>query len=112
MVLLTEAYQRDPGNVLAQDALIQYYAQQFAYAVHEVPIGVLHGFDGATVAECQEWLDDLALFREVVQRRGVAQKYETAMRYWDFHFRGYADYITHRAQYQNYADYIDQHWQA
>lgn len=111
VVLLAEAYRCDPDSVLTQDALIQYYAQQFSYAVHEVPAGVLYGFDGATVAECQEWLDDLALFREVVQKRGVTEQYETAMRYWDFHFRGYADYLTHREQYPNYAEYIDQHWQ-
>ena len=63
------------------------------------------------MAECQEWQDDLALFREVVQKRGIADKYAEAMRYWNFHFRGYADYLTHREQYQNYADYIEKHWQ-
>ena len=111
MELLAQAYQRDPANILTQDALIQYYANLFAYAVHEVPAGVLYGTDGATAAECQEWLDNLALFREVVQKRGITENYETALRYWEFHFRGYADYLMHREQYRNYEEYISRHWQ-
>ncbi len=111
MELLMQAYRRDPDNIQTQDALIQYYAQQFAYTVHEVPSGVLYGHDGATVAECEEWQNNLALFQEAVQRRGLTEKYETAVRYWNFHFHGYADYLTHRKQYQDYADYISRHWQ-
>ena len=111
IALLTAAFRQDPDNVHTQDLLIQKLSNQFEYAVHEVPSGVLNGNTGSTVAECQEWQDDLALFREVVQKRGVAEKYAEDMRYWDFHFRGYADYLTHREQYQNYADYINRHWQ-
>ncbi len=111
MKLLEEAFRRNPDDVLTQDELIKEFAYHFDYAVHEVPAGVLNGNTGSTVAECQEWLGDLALFREVVQKRGLTGKYETAVHYWDFHFRGYADYLTHRDQYQNYADYINQHWQ-
>ena len=111
MELLAQAYRRDPDDVQTQNALIQHYAQQFAYAVHEVPSGVLYSYDGATVAECEEWQKDLALFEEVVQRRGRTEKYAVAVRYWDFHFRGYADYLTHREQYRNYEDYIEKHRQ-
>ena len=111
IALLSEAFRRDPHNVHTQDLLIQKLSDQFAYAVHEVPAGILNGNTGSTVAECQEWQDHLALFREVVQKRGVAEKYAKAMRYWNFHFRGYADYLTHREQYENYADYINRHWQ-
>jgi len=112
IALLTEAFRCDPDNIQTQDLLIQKLAQQFAYAVHEVPSGVLYGADGATVAECREWESDLALFREVVQKRQVAEEYETVMRYWGFHFRGYADYLTHREQYRNYTDYIGRHQEA
>ncbi len=111
MDLLREALQRDPDDARTQDQLIQTLAGHFAYAVHEVPSGVLYGFDGATVAECGEWEADLVLFRELVQKRQVVEKYEVAMRYWGFHFHGYADYLTHREQYQNYADYIGRHWE-
>lgn len=52
--LLREAFQRDPDDVRVQDQLIQTLATHFAYAVHELPSGVLYGADGATVAECQE----------------------------------------------------------
>lgn len=109
--LLAAAFRQDPNNIQTQDLLIQNLTQKFEYAVHEVPTGVLYGIDGAKVTECQEWLDDLVLFREVVQKRGTTEKYETAMRYWDFHFRGYADYLNHRGQYRNYEEYIDRHWE-
>ena len=48
----------------------------------------------------------------MVQKRDVAEKYEAAMRYWGFHFYGYGDYLTHREQYRNYADYIERHQEA
>ncbi len=111
IALLTAAFRQDPDNTHTHDLLIQQLSDQFDYAVHEVPAGVLNGNTAATAAECQKWLDYLALFREVVQKRGAAEKYEEQVGYWDFHFRGYADYLTHRAQYQNYADYINHHWQ-
>ena len=110
--LLSEAFRRDPEDAWTQDLLIEKMAQQFGYAVHEVPSGVLYGTNGATVAECQEWESDLALFREVVQKRGVAEKYKMAIHYWGFHFHGYGDYLTHREQYRNYADYIERHQEA
>jgi len=112
IALLTEAFRRNPDNVQTQDLLIQKLAQQFEYAVHEVPSGVLYAADGATVAECREWEGDLMLFREVVRRRRVAEKYETAIRSWGFHFHGYADYLTHREQYRDYAQHIERHQEA
>ena len=111
ITLLTEAFRRDPDDTRTQDLLIRTLAGHFAYAVHEVPSGVLYGVNGATVAECRKWEDDLALFHEVVQKRQVVEEHEVAMHYWGFHFHGYADYLTHREQYQSYADYVEQHWE-
>lgn len=109
--LLSDAFRRNPDNAQTQELLIQKLEEQFDYAVHEVPSGVLYGIKGATVIECQEWEMDLALFCEVVQKRNETEKYQEAIRYWSFHFHGYADYLTHRDQYESYADYIDRHWQ-
>lgn len=111
MKLLEEAFRRSPDDALTQDALVQEFMDRFRYTVHEVPSGVLYTANGATVAECKEWQKDLALFEEVVRRRGLDEKYEMEIREWDFHFRGYADYLTHREQYQSYGDYISRHWQ-
>ena len=111
MKLLEEAFRRNPDDALTQDALIQEFAYHFDYAVHEVPSGVLNGNTGSTVEECQEWQNDLALFQEVVERRGLNEKYGVATHYWGFHFHGYADYLTHREQYRSYADYVETHWQ-
>ena len=111
IALLTDAFRGDPDDARTLDQLIQLLDGHFSYAVHELPSGVLYGANGATVEECREWEADLALFREVVQKRDVAEKYEAATRYWGFHFYGYADYLIHREQYGSYAEYIERHWQ-
>lgn len=110
--LLHEAFQQNPADTRTREMLLRHLRDSFEYAVHEVPDGVLYGFDGATVAECHEWEEDLALFREVAEAHSVAAQYEVAMQKWAFHFHGYADYLTHRADYGNYATYIKRHWQA
>ncbi len=107
---LREALRHDPGNQKARTRLIRVLASQLDYALHELPAGVLFGWNGATIEECREWLDSLENFRELVEKQGEGEKYAEAMHRWEFHFRGYADYLTHREQYRNYADYIDRHW--
>ena len=70
----------------------------------------MFGWNGATVTECMEWLKSLEEFRDLIGEEGNSDKYYEAVGRWGFHFRGYADYLTHREQYQNYADYIERHW--
>jgi len=110
--LLLEAFQQNPADARTRELLLRLLQDDFEYAIHEVPTGVLYGFDGATVAECHEWEKDLALFREVAEVHGVTAQYKAAMHKWAFHFHGYANYLTHRAEYENYATYIERHWQA
>ena len=110
--LLREAFQQNPADARTQEMLLRLLQDSFDYAIHEAPAGVLYGFDGATVAECQKWEADLALFREVAEAHGITAQYKAAMHKWAFHFHGYADYLTNRADYKNYADYIERHWQA
>lgn len=110
--LLREAFQEDPGDARTRELLLRLLENDFDYAIHEVPAGVLRGNKGMTVAECREAEEDLALFRAVAEAHGVTAQYEADMHEWAFHFHGYADYLTHRAEYGNYAAYIKRHWQA
>lgn len=110
--LLREAFQQNPADARTRELLLRLLQDDFEYAVHEVPAGVLRGNKGATVAQCREEEEDLALFREVAEAHGVTAQYKAAMHKWAFHFHGYADYQTHRAEYENYATYIERHWQA
>lgn len=109
--LLREAMKYEPSNTEARARLINSLSSQFNYALHELPSGVLFGWNGATVEECEIWMKDLEEFRKLVEEQGETEKYRTEIHEWGFHFRGYADYLTYREQYQNYADYISRHWQ-
>ena len=107
--LLEEALRRDPTNEPARQELIVEMARWLDYAIHEVPSGVLYGSNGASIDECQELLDVLDLFRELTRTSGALELYEDRIREWEFHFRGYMDYLSHRDQYTNYAHYIQTH---
>jgi hypothetical protein len=39
--------------------LVDAYCRQFTYSVHELPMGVLFGNNGASIDECSELIDDL-----------------------------------------------------
>ncbi len=110
--LLREAFQQDPTDARTRELLLRLMHDEFNYCVHEVPAGVLRGNKGATVVQCREEEEDLALFRAVAEAHGVTAQYKAAMHEWAFHFHGYADYLTRRAEYESYADYIERHWQA
>ena len=109
--VLREAFEQNPADAQAREMLVRHLREDFRNAVHEVPTGVLYGFNGATIAECRDLEEDLTLFRTVAEAHGVAAQYEVAMQYWGFHFHGYADYLTRRAEYESYADYIERHTQ-
>ncbi|WP_110017102.1 hypothetical protein [Plasticicumulans acidivorans] len=44
--------------------------RQLVYAAHELPASVLYGADGATPAECMEWMQDLLEFEQFSKSRG------------------------------------------
>ncbi len=107
--LLKSALRRDPSDDLARQALIRRYAWLFDYSLHELPSGVLYGWDGATVEQCAELLSDLAQMRLLLTIDNLTNQYQDRLTRWQFHFSGYADYLQHRGSYQNYADYIARH---
>ena len=111
--LLREGVRRNPKNPAFTRAVAERFLQQaesgFSYAVHEVPAGVLFGTDGASAAECRELFGDLQLSWQMAEKWDLLEKYRARFEFYDYHFRGYADYLENYTQYQNYADYIERH---
>lgn len=109
--LLCEILAQDPEDSTARRRLIRELAYWFDYSIHEVPAGVLSGFsmEGATIPQCHELLDELEEFRGLVETEGLREDYEDRICVWAFHFRGYANYLSNREEYESYADYIERH---
>ncbi len=107
--LFEEALRREPTNEAARQELILAMARWFDYAIHAVPSGVLYGVNGASIDECQELLDELDQFRALTWASGTLELWEDRIREWEFHFRGYTDYLSNRDQYTNYAHYLQAH---
>jgi len=75
-----------------------------AYAMHELPAGVLWHPDAATPAQCGELLADLNRFVEVSAQLGVpAQAFIDACRW---HLDHYPHYLSRRRHFADYARYV------
>ncbi len=111
--LLREGLRRRPKNPALTGTVVERFLQRgessFAYAVHEVPAGVLYGIDGASLEERHELIADLSTFKELAEKWNFMDKYGTGIKLWDYHFRGYADYLERHDRYKNYEDYLSQH---
>jgi hypothetical protein len=74
------------------------------YAVHELPIGVLDGPDGASAAACEEMLARLEEFARLCARLGLDdhQEFIAACRW---HFEHYPHYLGRRRHFADYETY-------
>ncbi|GAA1404508.1 hypothetical protein ACFQZ4_28760 [Catellatospora coxensis] len=80
-----------------------------AYALHELPAGVLWGADGATPAQCAEMLDGLDEFADVCRRLGLNDHTEF-IEECRWHFEHYPHFLGRRRHFVDYATYIrDRH---
>ncbi|MFC7548213.1 hypothetical protein [Plantactinospora sp. GCM10030261] len=79
--------------------------QWLDHAVHELPVGVLWGPDGATPGQCAEMLDGLDEFARICARLGLDDHAEfiEACRW---HFDHYPHYLGRRRHFVDYATYI------
>jgi hypothetical protein len=104
--LLEAAVERNPEDVVARKALAEYLEYWFHSCLHELPSGVLFGFNGASVEECHILLRYLALLEEQLRFLGERERSADFLRKCERHFRGYADYLSSPGQYTSYEDYI------
>jgi hypothetical protein len=104
--LLVAAVERNPEDVEARKALAAHLSYWFRSCLHELPMGVLFGFDGASIEECHILLRYLALLGEQLRFLGESERSTDFLRKCERHFRGYADYLSSPGQYTSYADYL------
>jgi hypothetical protein len=82
-------------------------ANQFDYAIHELPAGVLYGSDGATIEQCKELFSELAVFREHIDYLKLGPHYAKLVNSCDFHFSAYAAYLAESDEWTSYEEYLD-----
>lgn len=103
--LLLAALRLDAGDQRARRALVEEMAAYLAYTLHELPAGVLYGFDGATVEQCRDLTEMLSEFREQVRLLGES-RYAELIADCEQHYTAYPKYLTSRAAHDTYAAFL------
>jgi len=78
--------------------------QALSYAVHELPLGILYGTNGATEKQCAEWMRTLEEFQVLSNVLSIEYEFFTDDCRW--HFEHYAHYLGRRRHFQDYEQYI------
>lgn len=100
------ALRHDRGDRASRQRLIRATADRLRFTLHELPVGVLYGMDGATPEQClelQAWLEE---FEGWVAEENLQTAYQDLIARCGFHFAAYRDYLLNRAGYQTYQDYL------
>jgi hypothetical protein len=107
--LLEEAYRRNPSSDEIRKKLLNHHLSYVQYTLHELPMGVLIGINGANADECTE-LE--AFLDEVTQLMHPSERVEYEALFSDarFHYRTYRDYLqqSDRCGYEAYLARIGQ----
>ena len=65
--LLAEAVRLDPSDDIARQRIINRHSSYLEYTLHDLPLGVLYGPDGASANECEDLLGLLCAILVPVQ---------------------------------------------
>ena len=104
--LLRFVVKHNPRDILARRRLVERDASYLEYTLHELPCGVLYGYDGATVDQCAELLQLLAEFKAHVDAISETDKYAELIRECDFHYIAYRDYLVEGSPGGSYEDFL------
>lgn len=104
--LLRAAVRQDPDDGASRQRLIEIIADRLRYSLHELPVGVLFGTDGATPEECLELERELDEFCELLAGAAGGPDYRELVAACRLHFPAYRDYLFNRAAYRSYEDYL------
>ncbi len=75
------------------------------YTLHELPIGVLYGINGASIEECEELIKQTTEYEEVCRKLNInRQELINKCRYY---YPAYKNYLTVRKDYNEFSDYIE-----
>ncbi|UBV45206.1 hypothetical protein LAJ19_20575 (plasmid) [Deinococcus taeanensis] len=104
--LYKEAVRQDPHDLLALKQLIEHQARSLGYTLHELPVGVLYGQNGASAQQCSDLLRLLEEFEQNVMRCGQLETYIGLVENCAFHFTAYRDYLNANAAGMTYAAFL------
>ncbi|NUQ62826.1 MAG: hypothetical protein HUU20_10075 [Pirellulales bacterium] len=107
---LRVASEVDPGNTREWGGLIRMLSELLGYAIHEVPRRVLFGPREATIADCDQLLDELEHFcgLTTVRSDGRIDPYRDLIDDCRMHFLAYRDFLSNRHRYADYAQFLEQ----
>lgn len=88
---LLEIYETDLRNYLQ-------------HTIHEIPLGVLYGMDGANASECNELLELLNQYEKICKRLSLNRT--DLIEECAFHFRNYTIYLQRANEFKNYEDFL------
>ncbi len=102
---MAEAPSNYPHVVAAEDReRYQRDLDWLRYAVHEIPVGVLWGPNGASAEQCAELMAGLLEFERICVRLNYDQA--TFIDACRWHFEHYPHYLERRRHFVDYATYI------
>lgn len=79
------------------------------YTLHEIPIGVLFGQDGATIAECDVLIEKVVEFENLCNQLELDEK--ELIENCKFYYTAYKAYLAVYPNYQNFEDYLNKTYQ-
>lgn len=103
--LLLRALQDDPNDSRAKTQLLDILRSDFEYALHELPAGVLYGHNSASIAQCDELAEDLAMYERSAAEIGLPEDVELIGEA-RFHISAYRRYLSERDRHVNYEQFL------
>ncbi|MBJ7429379.1 MAG: hypothetical protein JHD28_10555, partial [Bacteroidia bacterium] len=79
------------------------------YTLHEIPIGVIYGEDGATIAECDELLEKVIQYENLCNELQFDER--ELIENCKFYYTAYKAYLAVYQNYQNFEDYLNKTYQ-
>jgi len=104
--LLQQAVQTDPTDKLAKQRLLALMRYRFEYVLHELPVGVLYGQNGATIEECDELLVELSDYEHLAAELGDDEEDCALIAKSRLHIPAYKTYLSEEGKYASYQAFL------
>ncbi len=104
--LLRAATAHDPSDLKAAQQLVKDWSDEFEYALHELPDGVLYANHFASAEECLQLWSELAEFVALVDQLGFAIPYGEIIAECEFYFHTFRDFRLCAKEGERYAVYL------
>ena len=101
------AIRHDPTDHSSRQWLIDHLRSHLQNSLHDIPLGVLYGMDGATADQCLELEGGLQEFVELVQQQNQLDRFRSLIDDCRFHFREYRNYPLRSDAFEDYPNYLN-----